>query len=380
MRVVMVSKALVVGAYQRKAEEIARLGVDLTVLVPPSWRDSRGTQVAEARYTDGYQFQIIPLRFSGNFHFHYYPTLSRELARLRPQILFMDEEPYNLATWLGLRAGARVGAIGSFFTWQNLDKQYPPPFRWFEQAVYQHTPIAIAGNQAAQDVLRRKGFAGEITVIPQFGVDPLLFAPAHPGTQELSAFQKPDSSALLRIGYAGGLVPEKGVDLLIRACVQLQGAWTLHLAGSGTEEQNLRQLANEVGIADRITFHPRIASTAMPNFYRNLDVLVLPSRTTPNWKEQFGRVLVEAMACAVAVVGSDSGEIPQVIGEAGLIFPEGDVAALAQTLQQLLEQPVERQRLGHAGRHRVLQHFTMQQIAAQTVQVYARLMQQLPAR
>lgn len=194
MRVVMVSKALIVGTYQRKAEEIARLGVDLTVLVPPSWRDSRGTQVAEARYTDGYQFQIIPLRFNGNFHLHYYPTLSRELARLRPHILFMDEEPYNLATWLGLRASIKCGAGFSFFTWQNLDKQYPPPFRWFEHAIYQHTPIAIAGNQAAHDVLRHKGFPGGIAVIPQFGVDPILFAPTNPEAQDLSGFHKPDRS------------------------------------------------------------------------------------------------------------------------------------------------------------------------------------------
>ncbi|MFZ4664511.1 MAG: glycosyltransferase, partial [Caldilineaceae bacterium] len=98
----------------------------------------------------------------------------------------------------------------------------------------------------------------------------------------------------------------------------------------------------------------------------------------PNWKEQFGRVLVEAMTCGVPVIGSDSGEIPHVIGDAGVIFPEGDVRALTQKLQQLLAQPVERRHLGAAGRQRVLQQFTMQQIAAQTVQVYEKLMQFAP--
>lgn len=98
MRVVMVSKALVVGAYQRKAEEIARLGIDLTVLVPESWKDRRGEQQVETSYTDGYQLTPIPIRFNGQFHLHYYPTLRREMGRLRPDILHMDEEPYNLAT------------------------------------------------------------------------------------------------------------------------------------------------------------------------------------------------------------------------------------------------------------------------------------------
>jgi glycosyltransferase involved in cell wall biosynthesis len=175
-------------------------------------------------------------------------------------------------------------------------------------------------------------------------------------------------------------VPEKGVDLLLHACAALQGAWTLHLAGRGAEEQSLRQLANHLGIAERITFQQQISSTAMPAFYRNLDVFILPSRTMSNWKEQFGRVLVEAMACGVPVIGSDSGEIPHVIGDAGVIFPEGDVRALTQKLQQLLVQPVERRYLGAAGRQRVLQQFTMQQIAAQTVQLYEKLMQFAPVR
>ena len=111
----------------------------------------------------------------------------------------------------------------------------------------------------------------------------------------------------------------------------------------------------------------------MPAFHRGLDALVLPSHTTSTWKEQFGRVLIEAMACATPVVGSDSGEIPHVIGAAGLIYPERDCAALAAQLQLLLDEPRRRAELGGAGRRRVLAYFTMAQIAAQTVAVYRRM-------
>ena len=366
MRVAMVSKALVVGAYQRKAEELARLGVELTVLIPPTWGDRRGRQAAERLYTNGYDLRVIPLRFNGNFHLHYYPTLARELATLRPDVLHMDEEPYNLATWLALRAAGQVGVRATFFTWQNLNRRYPPPFAAMEQANYRRAAVAIAGSQEAAGVLRQKGYRGEIAVIPQFGVDPEAFAPCR---------DKPSSpEGGLRIGYAGGLVHEKGVDLLVRAFAALAPRSRLVLAGEGEERATLEQLAQDLGILERVTFLGRQASGSMAAFYNMLDVLVLPSRTQPNWKEQFGRVLVEAMACQVPVVGSDSGEIPHVVGDGGLIFAEGDVQALGICLQGLADDAGERQRLGEQGRRRVLAHYTMRRIAEQTLAVYTALL------
>jgi glycosyltransferase involved in cell wall biosynthesis len=360
LHVMMVSKALAAGAYQRKAEEIARCGVKLTVLVPPVWRDRRGEQVATAHYTSGYSFRTLPIRFNGNFHLHYYPTLGSELARLQPDLLHMDEEPYNLATYLALAAARRYGIPALFFTWQNLYRRYPPPYAWFERANYRSAAYAIAGNQEASQVLRHKGYGGPLAVLPQFGVDPALFSPA-PARQR---------DAPMRIGYAGGLLPEKGVDLLLRACAGLRGEWQLEVVGEGSERDALGRLAAELGISERVRVAPRIDSQAMPGFYQGLDLFVLPSRTLPNWKEQFGRVLVEAMSCEVAVVGSVTGEIPNVIGAAGLLFPEGDVAALRDRLQLLLDDPVARARLGAAGRARVLAHFTMRQIAARTAEIY----------
>ena len=363
MHVVMVSKALVVGAYQRKAEEIARRGVALTVLTPPSWRDARGTQKVERLHTDGYELATVPVRRNGHFHTHFYPTLDQELRQRRPDVLHMDEEPYNFATWRGLRRASALGIHGTFFTWQNIDKRYPPPFAWFERDVLHRAPIAIAGNAEAAEVLRAKEYRGDIAVIPQFGVDPTIFRPAA-HREEARPFT---------VGYAGGLLPEKGVDLLLRACAQLTGDWRLRLAGEGSAQTQLVTLARDLGITDRVTFAGRIGSGAMSAFYHGLDVFVLPSRTTPSWKEQFGRVLIEAMACGVPVVGSASGEIPHVIGDAGLLFPEEDVAALHAHLATLAASPDARGILAEQGRARVLAHFTMAEIARRTVEVYAAL-------
>jgi glycosyltransferase involved in cell wall biosynthesis len=150
----------------------------------------------------------------------------------------------------------------------------------------------------------------------------------------------------------------------------LRGAWQLTLVGEGESRADLVALAAKLDITDRVRFDSRRESQAMPLFYQALDVFVLPSRTLSTWKEQFGRVLVEAMACAVPVVGSDSGEIPNVVGEAGLLFAEGDVDGLRGHLQRLLDDPKLRAKLGQAGRAHMLAHYTMQQIAAQTVDVY----------
>jgi glycosyltransferase involved in cell wall biosynthesis len=114
----------------------------------------------------------------------------------------------------------------------------------------------------------------------------------------------------------------------------------------------------------------QVPSTEAPNYYRRMDVLVLPSLTRPNWVEQFGRVLIEAMACGVAVVGSSSGEIPWVVGDAGVIFPEGDAEALRGVLAGLLADGDRRGELARRGRERVLAQFTQAQIAAATAAVY----------
>jgi glycosyltransferase involved in cell wall biosynthesis len=368
MRVLMISKACLVGAYQRKLEEMARHDdVELTVAVPPSWRDERGEIPLERTYTEGYDLVVEPMRFNGSFHTHYYPRLGRRIARTRPDLVHIDEEPYNLATahatWLARRPGART----LFFSWQNINKHYPLPFRWIERYVLTHSDYAIAGNQASAQVWRDKGYGGPLAVIPQFGVDPEIFKPAE---------KKKDPGRGFVIGYVGRLVFEKGCDTLLEAAAALPGLWRLVYCGGGPERERLERMARELKVGDRVFFDGWIPSTQMPACYRQLDALALPSRTRPNWKEQFGRALVEAMACGVPVVGSTCGEIPNVVGDAGLICEENDVVGLRRRLLQLQRQPELRRELGRRGRQRVLGRYTQAQVAAQTVEVYREVMRE----
>ncbi len=363
MRVLMISKACIVGIYQPKLEAIARGGVDLTVLAPPSWRDERGVQRLERAHTAGYQLCEIPIRFNGNFHLHHYPTLGREIRALQPQIAHIDEEPYNLATWQALYHARRRGAKSLFFSWQNISRAYPPPFNWGEGWALRKADYALAGTAGAADVLRQKGYSGRLATIPQFGTSPDLFKPAD---------DRPERP--FTIGFVGRLVPEKGLHILLRAAAQLDGDWRLRLVGGGGGRAEFGAFAHALGIGEQIDFLGQLPSTDLPAEYHRLDALVLPSLTRANWKEQFGRVLVEAMASGVPVIGSDSGAIPGVVGAAGLIVPEGDADALAQALRDLRDQSRLRAELIEKGRARFLAHFTHERIAAATVGIYQEML------
>ncbi len=365
MRVLMVSKACLVGAYQRKLEEIARFpDVELMVAVPSSWSDGSRVIRLERAHTVGYELVVEPIAFSGSFHLHFYPRLGRRLRAFAPHIVHVDEEPYNLATFHALRLARKFGARALWFTWQNLNRRYPPPFCFIERYNLHHADYGIAGSAGAAAVWREKGYIGPLTIIPQFGVDTRIFTP-RPGER--------DPARSFAIGYVGRLVPEKGVDLLLEAMAGMEDACRVAVLGEGPERDRLEMLARRLGLADRVSFEGNLPSLHMPSFYRELDVLVLPSRSRPNWVEQFGRVLIEAMACGVPVIGSDCGEIPNVVDDAGLIFPEGDTGALRQHLIRLMCEPNLWADLAQRGRERVLAHFTQAQIAAQTVAVYRKM-------
>lgn len=367
MRVLMISKALVNGVYQRKAEELAKLpGTELCLVVPPYWHENRvGDQRLQPMFTEGYELAVEPMRFNGRHHIHYYPGLGRLMRAFRPEIVHIDEEPYNFVTAHATRLARRASAKTVFFAWQNLYRRYPPPFRLFELYNYRAASAAIAGNRDAGWVLRNKRYRGPIAVIPQFGVDPEIFQPP---AKPRPTFDNPV------IGYIGRVVKEKGVDMLIDAVAKIQPRPTVRIIGAGDQRVELELRAERLGIRDRIRFEGAMPPARVPEVLRQLDILVLPSRTRANWKEQFGRILIEAMACEVAVVGSDSGEIPNVIGDAGLVFPEGDIESLADALRGLVLDADALRATQQAGRKRVLEEFTQAQVAHQTWQLYRRIL------
>jgi glycosyltransferase involved in cell wall biosynthesis len=353
----------VVAAYRRKLDEIAaRPDVErLVVVTPPVWHEpgGRSLPLEPADGSKRYELRIEPIRFNGSYHLFYWPALGRVLREVRPDLVHLDEEPYNVATAHGTWQARRAGARSLFFTWQNLLRHYPPPFNWFERGVFRHSAHAIAGSREALQVLRSKGYGGPASVIPQFGVDPDLFKPGALPTNDPPF-----------IGFIARLVEEKGIFVLLAALAGLAGAWRLHVVGSGPLERKARRRAAQLGLTERVTWEQGIPSTRVPELLRTFTVLVQPSLTRRHWKEQFGRAMMEAMACGIAVVGSASAEIPNVVGDAGLVVPEGDATALRDAIDRVLTQRELRAELGRRGRARVLDCYTNQRIAEQTVAAY----------
>jgi glycosyltransferase involved in cell wall biosynthesis len=362
MKVLMISKALLWGAYRGKVRELSRLGLDVTVVVPKRW----GGQSLEKVEPDGYELRVMPCRFTGSHHFHYYPSISSVIREGNWDIVHIDEEPFNVVTFHAARVCAKAKRRAIFFTWQNLMKGYLPPFGTFERSTFRSVAGAVAGNSEAADILRRRGFQKPVEMVPQFGIDPVVFQRQDSGTLR----SRLGLNGSFAVGFIGRIVQEKGLDTLVKALGLLPEDSVLVLIGSGPYRAKVESLVRELGLEKRIRWAPWVNSSDVPEYMNGFDTLVLPSRTTRNWKEQFGRVLIEAMACETPVVGSDSGEIPHVIGDAGLVFHEGDERALADQLRKLAEHPSLRESLGRRGRERVLEHYTHSKIARDTASFY----------
>lgn len=381
MKVLLLSKACIVGAYQKKLEEMAAIDdIDLTVVVPPSWDDPRGPTRLEKVHTKGYEMIVTKIAFNGNFHLHFYPKLRRIVRQVQPEIFHIDEEPYNLATFQAMRLAQSVRARTVAFTWQNMLRRYPPPFNWMERYVLNRVDTLLVGNSEAARVWEQKGYRGPMHLIPQFGVDPAIYyrrqRVTKPGKTSLfkrRQTSRPSQPALV-IGYVGRLVEEKGVEILLHAASRLVGPWSMQILGDGPDRKRLEQVAQWLGIAPRVVFDHKMPSSHLPHYFSGLEVLVLPSRTRSNWKEQFGRVLIEAMACDVITIGARTGAIPEVIGDAGLTFTEGDVEELQGHLQCLIDDTSLREELRQKGRKRVTEHYTQAAIAHNTVEVYRQIL------
>lgn len=363
MRVLVLSHSAVVETYRDKFRWLARLGAEVHLVLPAGWPEGGRWQSAPAPGREaGVTVHVLPVIFPGHVGGFALRGFARLAARIAPDLVHAEEEPYAIAAWQAWRAARRCGAPFVFFTWENLLRRYKPPLYWIDRAVLAGAAGAIAGNQEAEQVLRARGWRGPCRVVPQYGVDPEVFRP-DPVTTHV-----PGGS--LRIAYFGRLCEEKGLFTLLDAVRRLEIPFHLTLTGYGKLLPALRSKAQALGLTDAVEFRTSVPNAEMPAALRAADVLVLPSRTRPDWKEQFGRVLVEAMACGVPVIGSGSGEIPNVLADAGLVFPEDDAGALARHLTALHRDPALAADLSRRGRERVLAHYTTERIARQVLEVY----------
>jgi glycosyltransferase involved in cell wall biosynthesis len=340
-------------------------GWQIWLFRPSAWRDEYGAVQLNAGASSAYRVVSAPLIGRPNDpHRALYRSLTFALQQIKPDLIHAEEEPDSL-TGLQIAVARRFLAPHAqllWHTWQNINR----PKSWYVQTVTNfnlHQAAAIlCANQEAAEVLRQMKYTRPTPVIPPQGVDAAIFHPIESRTPH----------ARFTIGFVGRFVPEKNIDLLLTAVQQLAQPVRVHLIGNGLQRAQLEEQARSLNA--ETSFIEPVPLDQLAALYQRLDVLVLPSRTTPVWKEQFGRVLIEAMACGVPVVGSDSGAIPEVIGDAGLIFPEGDTSALADCLRRLIDSPQLCAELAQRGLARVQAHYTQERIAQRTVEFYRQVL------
>ena len=372
LKVAAISHSCVVDMNQKLYGELLSSGdIDLRLVAPHHWWASLSGPISISvlpELTD--QVVPLPVYLPGRIHLHWYTRqLQRALQEFAPDILYVDEEPYSVAAAQATYLAHQLDCKLIISTKENLVRWYPPPLRWSHRWVLGQADHVVAVSEECQLVLSHHGYRGPVTVMPH-AIDPQHFCP--------------DRNPQLRhqlglkgavIGYIGRLASQKGVMDLVAAIRTASQDSKLDLSvllvGDGELRGQVEREASQHLGPNMLLITGHVPHGRIPEYVNALDVLVLPSRTTKYWKEQFGRVLIEALACEVPVIGSDSGHIPYLIEDTGggLVFREGDSADLSAKIRQLVDNPDTARALAQHGRQRVLEKYTWSQTAAQFHQV-----------
>ncbi|HZR23152.1 MAG TPA: glycosyltransferase family 4 protein [Vicinamibacterales bacterium] len=362
-RLLTIGHSYCVELNRRLPQEMARTGDwDVTAVAPARFRGDFGWHTTTATPDEPCHVVAIPTHFAGRVHTMLYGGALTSLLKERWDAVHCWEEPYVAsAAQIALRVRSDTPLV--FATFQNIVKRYPPPFNWIEQASKRRADGVIAFGRTTREVLDARGWSQPMRTIPP-GVDVRRFAPnAAERDATRRAFGWTDDTPV--VGFVGRFVAEKGLPLLMSALNQLSTRWRALFLGSGPLENDVRGWAHQHG--DRVRIETTVSHDRVPAYVNAMDLLCAPSQTTTRWREQFGRMLIEAFACGVPVIASSSGEIPFVVGDAGVIVPEADHDAWVDAIAMLIDDPARRADLGRRGRCRAESTFAWPVIARQTL-------------
>jgi glycosyltransferase involved in cell wall biosynthesis len=376
VRVLLVSHTCQVRSQgQMKAAWLATLpGIQLHVVTPDRWIDDYGAwRSAETPTTKAFSFEVLKCRlpYVGPFkrYLHHYPKFADVLREFKPDVIDIWEEPWGVVSGHICRLRQRILPSARIIseTEQNIDKKLPLPFEKIRRYSLRHADFVIARNAEAVEVTRKKGFVGPAEIVPN-AVDVDLFHP-------LDRQQCRDALGFKGFvaAYVGRMIEEKGLMDMLDALPHLDADVHLAFVGAGPFLPALKQRVAETGREKQVSFLAGRPLEELPAVMNAIDALVLPSRTTASWKEQFGRVIIEAHACQTPVLGSDSGAIPDVVGQGGLIFSERNPAALAGAIMTLKNDPGLVRQMGLAGWRQVHDHYTWQRVASQMHDIYMKV-------
>ncbi|HVA84579.1 MAG TPA: glycosyltransferase family 4 protein [Candidatus Binataceae bacterium] len=351
-RLLTIGHSYCVALNRRLAHEMARAGGkqwEVTAVAPRFFPGDLRPIPLEPQPGELCRVAAIGVHLSRVAQLFFYGRGLRAVMRERWDLVHCWEEPYVIA-------GGQVALLSPaasklvFYTFQNIAKRYAPPFSTIERRCAKRSAGWLAsGETVAQTQLERCWSRKPHRVMP-LGVDVELFRPdADRGRATRARLGWNDEGPPV-VGFLGRFIEAKGLELLMRLLDETTSPWRALFVGGGPGEAALRAWASRHG--DRVRIAGGVPHDRVPEYLDAMDLLLAPSQTTARWREQFGRMLIEAFACGVPVLASDSGEIPYVVGDAGLIVGERDELGWRRALADLLESPTRRAELAARGRDR----------------------------
>jgi L-malate glycosyltransferase len=378
IRIVVVSHACVVpencSRWQRLAEQ--HPDCEVTVLVPSYWEGYQYGVVERWHPQDivkgNYRVITIPV-WHGEAESYIFLSSGVFLKRLKPDIIHVAEGEFSLI-WRQMMLYRRLWnpkAKLLVMSYNNhgipLGQLYP---RLIWSWVCHDSDVAVAGNSEVKRIWEIAGYPKPIVNQTEIGADETIFCPD--ASDRKYQRQRLGIEESIVIGYAGRIRDYKGVLELTDAVLCLSGNWSLLMVGSGDQQEVIKAKFEAAGQSKRLRMVGLVPRSEIPHYLRAMDIFVLPSRKS--WKEQFGLVLPEAMMCGLTVVGSTSGAIPEVIGDAGVVFSSDDADALFTVLQLLISDEKNRLLLAEKGREMAMRHYSCSVLADEIYSVYRSLL------
>lgn len=277
-----------------------------------------------------------------------------------------------------IRAKKRHGCKVVLTCWETIPFAYQEETAIWErcQLVRENADLFLATTQRAARALEIEGVDRERIRVVMPGVDVQRFQPAsrEPELMAHYGIEKEDIVLL----FIGRLIREKGArELLVAFSLALRALppslvhrCRLLIAGNGPQRDFLQSLISELDLASSVSIIGGMDYMQIHRLHQMADIFVLPSIATPYWEEQYGMVLSEAMACGTPVISTQTGGIPEVVGDAGLLVPQLEPDALCEVLQRLIQDADLREQLGHTARERAVANFNAANVAKQISSAY----------
>lgn len=371
IRLLSIAHSYVVRLNRRLAHEISRVGgekYEVTMVAPESYPGDLRPIRLERGNDELLRLEAVAVRNARHIHVMTYASSLRRILAEGWDLVHCWEEPFVLsAAQVAFHAPKDASVV--YATFQNVAKTYPPPFRWIEEYSMRRANGWIAFGHTIHETLgQREIYAAKPSRIIPLGVDTSRFrVDAEMRAKALHDLEWENNSTPV-IGYLGRFTKAKGVAFLTDVLDRVTVEWRALLVGGGELEPALREWAARRPSQVRIVTNAR--HEEVPLWLNAMDILCAPSLTTPAWREQFGRMLLEAFATQVPVIASDSGEIPRVASGAALIVPEGNHQAWIRAITELTANPALRKELSAAGLERANTRFSWPVVAAQHLEFF----------